>query len=257
MLTLAPLSRCLAFVALLCLTSVTLAQPGPPQGWQREFGLGAIVNPERPGSDRYQFRPIPLFDFRYLDERGVRHFANVPQGLGTYLYRGQSKLGVALAPGFGTRDDAPGLEEIGIATEARLFWEQDRGLWRLSATAAADLGTGHEGAYLDLALARRGRLGPRGFWSLGPSLRLVDAAYARAQYGIRAREAAPSGLPAFDAGSGLEQVAVSAVLRQPLAGKWSWTAVARVAYLTGDRADSPLVDSPVQGFLLLGMSRPF
>ena len=257
MLIRAPLFRCLSFVTLLSLTNIALAQPGPPQGWQRELGLGAIVNPERPGSDRYQFRPIPLLDFRYLDERGVRHFANVPQGLGTYLYRRQSKLGVALAPGFGTRDDAPGLEEIGIATEARLFWEQDRGPWRLSATAAADLGTGHEGAYLDLGLARRGRLGPRGFWSLGPSLRLVDAAYARAQYGISPGEAASSGLPAFDAGSGLEQVAMSAVLRKPLAGKWSWTAVARVAFLTGDRANSPLVDSPVQGFLLLGVTRPF
>jgi outer membrane scaffolding protein for murein synthesis (MipA/OmpV family) len=85
----------------------------------------------------------------------------------------------------------------------------------------------------------------------------VDAAYARAQYGIRPGEAAPSGFPVFDAGSGLEQVAMSAVLRKPLAGQWSWTAVARVAYLTGDRADSPLVDSPVQGFLLLGITRPF
>ena len=257
MLVCIPLFRCLALATLLGLANLALAQPGPPQGWQREFGLGAILNPERPGGDSYQFRPIPLFDFRYLDERGVRHFANVPQGLGTYLYRGQSKLGVALAPGFGTRDAAPGLEEIGIATEARLFWEQDRGPWRMSATAAADLGTGHEGAYLDLSLARRGRLGPRGFWSLGPSLRLVDAAYARAQYGIRPGEAAPSGFPVFDAGSGLEQVAMSAVLRKPLAGQWSWTAVARVAYLTGDRADSPLVDSPVQGFLLLGITRPF
>jgi outer membrane scaffolding protein for murein synthesis (MipA/OmpV family) len=85
----------------------------------------------------------------------------------------------------------------------------------------------------------------------------VDAAYARAQYGIRPEEAGPSGFAAFDAGSGLEQVAISAVVRKPLAGKWSWTAVARLAYLTGDRADSPLVDTPVQGFLLLGITRPF
>lgn len=252
-----PLLCFLCILSLLSWAAGAQAQPGPPQGWLKEFGLGAIVNPERPGSDRYQFRPIPIFDFRYLDERGVRHFANVPQGLGTYLYRGQSKLGVALAPGFGTRDDAPGLKEIGIATEARLFWERDQGPWRLSATAAADLGTGHEGAYLDLGLARRGRLGPRGFWSLGPSLRLVDAAYARAQYGIRPEEAGPSGFAAFDAGSGLEQVAMSAVLRKPLAGKWSWTTVTRVAYLTGDRADSPLVDTPVQGFFLLGITREF
>lgn len=251
-----PLTHVLCAVGLIG-SAAAYAQPGPPQGWLKEFGLGAIVNPKRPGSDSYQFRPIPIFDFRYLDERGVRHFANVPQGLGTYLYRGQSKIGVALAPGFGTRDDAPGLEEIGIATEARLFWERDQGPWRLSATAAADLGTGHEGAYLDLGVARRGRLGPQGFWSLGPSLRLVDAAYARAQYGIRPEEAGPSGFAAFDAGSGLEQVAISAVVRKPLAGKWSWTAVARLAYLTGDRADSPLVDTPVQGFLLLGITRPF
>lgn len=236
--------------------------PAPPTGWTTDLGVGAIVNPERQGGDEYQVRPIPFFDVRYRDERGVKLFANVPQGIGGYVYRNgdrrsRTAVSLAIAPGFATRDDdIQGLPEIDIATEARLGFEFTRGAWMASAQLGADLGTGHEGAWVDLALQRQGRLGRRGFWSLGPTLRIADEDYADSQYGISAAEAVASGLPAHDAGSGAEQLSIGGVVSMPIGEKWRWTAAGRVGRILGDRGDSPVVDERTQGFLLFAVSRP-
>ena len=94
--------------------------PAPPVGWQTQLGIGTIVNPEYVGSDEYQIIPIPYFDFRYLDERGTKFFANVPQGVGGYFYRQRDRqrgrrldLGLSLAPGFNVRgDEIEGLDYV-------------------------------------------------------------------------------------------------------------------------------------------------
>lgn len=261
-----PHKRMLTALLLLALApALAIAQPGAPTGWSTELGIGAIVNPEFQGGKSYQFRPIPFFDVRYRDERGVRFFANVPQGLGGYLYRSGSDprqraaVSLAIAPGFATRDsnDIPGLAAVNIATEARLSFELDRGDWSARATVAADLGTGHEGAWIDLSLQRRGRLGSRGFWAFGPTLRIVDGDYANAQYGVSAAESLASGLPAWDAGSGAEQISLGGIVRMPISGKWSWTTVASIGHIVGNRADSPVVEQEIQGFMLFAVTRSF
>lgn len=257
--------RILAAVAGLFIAASAAAQPAPPPiGWVREFGVGVIANPEFQGGDSYQARPIPYVDVRYRDENGVKYFANVPQGVGGYLYRSgasqrkRTAVALSIAPGFATRDDGiPGLEEVGPATEARLTFTRERGAWTAGAVFAADLGTGHEGAYVDLTLQRSGRIGRRGFWSLGPALRIVDSDYAEAQYGIRPADAPLAGLPVHDAGEGAEQVSIGGVLSLPVHGKWRLTTVARVGGILGDRGDSPIVESRTQAFLLIAVTRPF
>lgn len=251
------------FVLLSIAASTAGAQAGPPPGWAADVGVGAIVNPEFAGSEDYQIRPIPYVDARYRDEKGTRLFASVPRGLGGYVYRSsgnpqrRTAVGLAIAPGFATRDDEiDGLDSIDIATEARAYLEFARGFWSASATFAADLGTGHEGAYVDLSLQGRGRIGRRGFWSLGPSLRIVDSDYAEAQYGVSVPESGRSGLAAHDAEQGIEQLSLGGVLSLPITEKWSWTTVASVGRLLGDRADSPIVEQKTQAFLLLAFTRP-
>lgn len=246
------------------LPGAVLAQPAAPTGWTTELGVGAIVNPERQGGEDYQVRPIPVFDVRYRDERGTLLFANVPRGVGGYVFRSgadpQRRINLALgiAPGFAARDDEiDGLRDIGIATEARAYLEWSRGPWGVDLTLAADLGTGHEGAYADLSFQRRGRIGRRGFWSLGPSVRIADSDYSDAQYGVSPREAGLSGLPQHDAGTGVEQIGIGGVIRLPLGERWSVTTVGRVGRIVGDRADSPLVEQKTQAFLLLAVTRPF
>lgn len=238
-----------------------------PTGWQAELGVGVIVNPESVGGDEYNFIPLPYFDFRYLDEKGTRFFANIPQGIGGYLYRDRNfetgrylNLSAALAPGFNIRsDDIPGLAEVDIATEARLSLETGGRAWTANATFAKDIGSGHEGMYLDLSAARRGAVGTRGgFYALGPVLRLGDKDYKDSLFAVTAAESAVSGLPEYSAGGGVERLGLQGLLSLPIGeSRWRWTAIARAARLIDNAADSPVVADKTQLFLLMSVTRRF
>lgn len=238
---------------------------GPPVGWSTQLGAAVIVNPEFQGSNTYNVLPVPYFDFRYTDEMGLKHFANVPQGFGTYFYRAQDRSGVrkaasvALAPGFANRnpDDFDGLDTFGPGIEARLGFEIGSRRWGMSATVAQALGSGHEGLYLDLAASWRQRVGQLGFLSIGPVLRLGDDNYMSALYGVTDREADRTGLSAFDAGAGLERIGLQGVLSIPLTGKWQLTTVGRIGTLLTDAEDSSLTEEPFQVFFLTAVTRQF
>jgi len=236
-------------------------------GWRTQLGVGVIVNPESVGGEDYNVTPIPFFDFRYLDERGTKYFANVPQGLGGYFYRERSRntgrflnIGAGIAPGFNVRDDSSaGVEEIGISTEARLYLEAGGKKWSAGATLAQDIGSGHEGAYLDLSLARRGGIGRRGgFYTVGPVLRLGDDTYKAAFFNTGAGQFNGLNSTAYSADGGVERVGIQGLLSLPVGdSKWRWTSIVRGSQLIGDAADSPFVLDETQLFFLSSLTRSF
>jgi len=236
-------------------------------GWRGQWGIGVIANPKFVGSDEYNVTPIPYLDFRYLDNRGTKYFANVPQGLGGFFYRERDRengsfinLGAALAPGFNVRDDSiDGLEEIGVSTEARLYLEAGNRRWVAAATLAQDVGSGHEGAYLDLSLNRRGRLGSgSGFFAAGPVLRVGDDSYKSAFFSITPEESAATGLPEYSADAGVERLGLQGLASLPLGrSKWRLTTLMRISTLVDDAADSPITVDETQLFFLTSFTRPF
>lgn len=236
-------------------------------GWRNQWGLGFIANPKFVGSDEYNTRVIPYLDLRYFDERGTRFFANVPQGIGGYAWRGRDResgrfhnVGVAVAPGFNVRDDSiEGLDEVGVSTEARLLLEAGGRSWVASASLAPDIGSGHEGAYLDLTLARRGRLGPpSGFYAIGPVLRFGDSTYKDALFGVSPEDAIETGLPAYDADAGVERLGLQGLASLPIRGsKWRFTALLRASRLIDNAADSPIVVDKTQYFFITALTRAF
>lgn len=237
------------------------------EGWRSQWGVGVIANPKFVGSEDYNIAPIPYVDFRYFDSVGTKYFANVPQGLGGYFYRQRDResgfflnLGAALAPGFNVRDDSiDGLDEIGISVEARLYLEAGGRGWVSSVTLAQDVGSGHEGAYLDLSLAKRGQIGKRGgFYAVGPVLRIGDDTYKESFFSINAGESAATGLPEFSADAGVERVGLQGLVSLPISGsKWRWTGILRASSLIDDAADSPIVEDETQFFFLTSFTRPF
>jgi outer membrane protein len=236
-------------------------------GWRNQFGLGFIVNPKFVGSDEYNTRLIPYVDLRYFDTKGTRVFANVPQGLGGYFYRSRDlasgrflNVGGAIAPGFNVRDDSiEGLDEIGISTEARLYVEAGGRSWTATATLAQDVGSGHEGAYLDLGVARRGRLGDgSGFYAVGPVLRVGDTTYKDAFYGVTEEDSIETGLPQYSADGNLERLGLQGLVSLPIGrSKWRFTTLFRASRLLNDAADSPIVVDKTQLFFLAAATRSF
>jgi len=239
----------------------------PPQsaGWQTDLGVGMIFNPEFQGSDDYRMLPVPYFDVRYVDARGVRTFISVPQGVGQYLLRerldngSRFALSAALAPGFQNRDTDQfrGLETFGIGLEARLGAEYDTGPWSLQAGLAKAIIAGHEGMYGNISASYRFVLGRGTIAALGPSVRLGDDRYMAALYGVTPRESEASGINAFSASGGLESIGLQGFLSVPVSDKWRFTGVARFGRLLGDAGDSSLTIQPNQLFIVTALTRRF
>ncbi len=238
-------------------------RPPIATGWQYDFGVGLIANPEFQGSDSYRVLPVPYFDVRYVDEKGTKTFVNVPQGFGRYFVRERLEngnrfaLSAAVAPGFQNRDadDIAGLETFGVGIEARLGAEFEIGRWSLQAAVAQAVASGHEGLYGNLSANYRFILGRGAFAGIGPSLRFGNANYMSALYGVTPRESLASGLASFDAGSGLESVAIQGLLSFPVASNWRFTGVARAGRLVSDAGDSSLTLERSQFFLVAALTR--
>ncbi|WOJ94825.1 MipA/OmpV family protein [Congregibacter variabilis] len=243
------------------------AAGAPKPGWRNQFGAGYIANPKFVGSDEYNTRVIPYIELRYFDESGTRFFANVPQGIGGYAYRKRERasgrffnVGASLAPGFNVRDDSiDGLDEIGISTEARLLLETGGRRWAASAVFAQDVGSGHEGAYVDLNLSWRGRVGAgSGFYAVGPVLRFGDSTYKDAFFGVSPEDSIETGLPAYDADAGVERVGVQGLVSLPIKkSRWRFTAILRGSQLIDNAAASPIVVDETQFFFLSAVTRSF
>ncbi|MGK0474011.1 MAG: outer membrane protein [Candidatus Azotimanducaceae bacterium] len=244
-------------------TAIGVAQ----NGWRNQWGIGVIANPTFVGSKEYNIRPIPYVDFRYMDHKGTKFFANVPQGVGGFIYRQRDQqtgrfinVGAALAPGFNVRDDSiSGLDEIGISAEARVLLEAGGRSWAASAVIAQDIGSGHEGAYIDLSINRRGRLGKgSGFYAFGPSLRVGDNTYKESFFNVSAAESIASGLAEYDPDAGAERLGLQGLVSLPMGkSKWRFTSILRVSTLLDDAADSPIIEDEMQLFFLTSFTRPF
>jgi outer membrane protein len=236
-------------------------------GWRNQYGIGFIANPKFVGSDEYNTRVIPYIDLRYFDQKGTRYFANVPQGIGGYLYRDRRpetgrffNLGVAVAPGFNVRDDSiEGLDEIGISTEARLYFEGGGRNWGATATLAHDVGSGHEGTYLDVSAQLRGRFrDPRGFYAVGPVLRIGDDTYKQSFFGVSPEDSIETGLPEYTADAGVERLGLQGLISLPVStSKWHFTALLRVSQLIDNAAASPIIVDETQYFFLTAFTRSF
>lgn len=249
------------------ITGVPSAAGAMQPGWRNQWGLGFIANPKFVGSDDYNTRLLPYVDLRYFDEKGTRLFANVPQGIGGYAYRSRElasgrflNIGAAIAPGFNVRDDSiEGLDEVGVSTEARLLIEAGNRRWTAAAVLAQDVGSGHEGTYLDLSLNRRSRIGSgSGFYAWGPVLRFGDSTYKDSLFGVSPEDAIDTGLPAYDADAGVERFGLQGLISVPLRNsKWRLTALARASRLLDNAADSPIVVDETQFFFITSMTRSF
>ena len=67
-----------------------------------------------------------------------------------------------------------------------------------------------------------------------------------AYFGVNATQSARSGLPEYKAEAGLKRVDLSASATYILTDKWLLRGEAGVGVLTGDAADSPIVEQDVQ-----------
>ncbi|HYJ30255.1 MAG TPA: MipA/OmpV family protein, partial [Allosphingosinicella sp.] len=242
-----PRAATLAAAALFTLGAVPAAaqdnHDGQPEGgYIVTVGIGAQTYPEFPGAEDLGVFPFPIVGIR---RAGRPIPLEAPdEGFGFGLLGENSPVNVGPAVNFQRRrraeDVGAAVDNVGFTVEAGGFVEAMLGEnFRLRGEIRQGIG-GHEGLVADLGadLFARGR-GDTVF-SIGPRIRWADNDYMDAYYGVTPVVAGRTGLPVFDARSGIHAIGGAAGLRLDVGSGFAIHGYARYDRLMDDAADSPI-----------------
>lgn len=212
--------------------------------------LGGSVEtaPDYPGARRRGISALPSIDIRRFDE--VEELSAPDDGIDYSLL---DIAGVEAGPVIGFRDRRnssaagfPGLHNVSFDVDAGVFLQTwivpDQLRARTEIRQALTNGSGLE---IDTGIDWFKRLGDDWVLSLGPRLSVADASYMQSYFGVSPREAALSGLSAFDPGWGVKSVGLAASISYQISPTWSLELYDRLDDLTGDAARSPITRSGI------------
>jgi outer membrane protein len=204
--------------------------------------LGPQVQPDYPGANEVQF--APLIDVAVARGDEPFEFEAPDESFGRAIIR---TGGFSLGPAFsfeGSRKP----EDVGTAVP-KVDWTLE-----LGAFAQYKFGDGFR-LYSELRKGVNGHEGwaalggadvifrDRDEWlvSIGPRVTWTDDTYQDAFFSVAAADAGPSGLPAFDAGGGVQSFGAATSFVLQLSEQWGLYGYAKYDRLIGDPADSPIV----------------
>lgn len=248
--------RCVVVVLALTAFPASAQERPVNEGWGLNVGAGGLLAPSYEGDDKYRVSIFPNIQVTYGDD----FFASVQEGVGYRVINSDTLRAGPIGRIRFSRDadgdqpfavtgddstDLAGLGDIDTSIELGGFVEYELGNVTLSAEARKAV-SGHESLVADVGARWSGRMmafGPPVIWSIGPRARIVDDTFNDAYFGVTPTQSLASGLPNYAAEGGLYSYGVGATAIIPLDRDNRWTAVAFAGYdrLTGDAADSPLV----------------
>lgn len=217
------------------------------RAWIVTVGGGGYFAPKFPGAKDLELRPFPLFDLRRIGTDPV--FETPDEAFGPTLIKGKGfSLGPALQfhSGRDEEDAIIGIGDVKTTVELGAFAEaylSDN--FRARGEIRKGLG-GHKGLVADLGADMiLGSMTDAAHFSIGPRLKLADARYMRAFYGVNAAQRAATGLALHDPDGGLHSAGALASANYRFNAAWGMEAYGRYDRLVSDAADSPLVRSAV------------
>lgn len=216
-------------------------------------GGGAAYKPKFEGSSEYEVSPIPFISATFYDRITID-----PTGVGVKAYN-QGPLSFDLKLGYDdgrSESDANRLRGLGDIDAAATIGGKatyDLGAAEVFLSAEQALG-GSDGLLISAGVSAEKPVSERLVLGAEGSVTYADDNYMEAFFGVNARQSARSGLAQFDAEAGIKSVEVSVSATYLLSENWFLKAKETVGFLTGDAADSPIVEEDVQSksMLLLG-----
>lgn len=224
--------------------------------WRVRLAVGPGIRPEFQGASDIDIVPVPLVDVTWAERVFVNWrnglFEELDDGVGVYAWN-LPNLQVALSlrhdPGRDESDSSRlrGLGDVDgsfeLAALFRLIVEEH---WIFSTRLRRDVSGGHEGTLADFLLGYRD-------WLAGPTLYDVhlgatwaDRDYMKSLFGIGAAQAAASGFPRYAPQGDFRDVFLDGAVAYYLSEHWFVETRSRFSTLTGDAADSPIVQRKFQ-----------
>ncbi|WP_084169877.1 MipA/OmpV family protein [Paraburkholderia ferrariae] len=224
-------------------TTATTATTTADSDWKIAIGPGFYLAPQYPGANRLKVYPFPALDISWRD----RIFSQGPDVLGVNVISSENyHVGASLSFDFQSRtaSDDPHLRGLGNVDDGpklRLF--ADYTVWAFTGAVAVyqDISGDGQGttasADLYASLPLQGWL-----FSVGPGLTWASAVYTRTLFGVSAAQSTASGLPQYEAGSGVRDLHVTFAATHDFSKHWVGSVNATLGRLEHYAAGSPVTE---------------
>lgn len=229
-----------------------------PAGWSISLGAGLAAVPKYPGASKDRARLAPLLSINY----DGRAFVG-PLGIGVAAVRWNGfRAGPVLGFERGrSQSDDPhlaGLGNISTSVTAGLFADYTRGAVAILVTARQAVSPAANGLSGLLQVNMRHVFATaRTFVAIGPDVELGNGDFQRTWYGVSPTQSAASGLPVHVTRAGINRVGFHAGLTYRASRHILWRAFARISGLTGNAAQSPIVERRAQIVVGAGIAYHF
>lgn len=217
----------------------------PERNWSLIVGAGGIYEPEYEGGDELKIQPVPFIVFTYgewleIDPRGVTITALRHDGFAL-----AAKVGYEAGR---DDDDADRLEGLGDIDFAATVGAKASYNWNgLEIYASVDQTiNGSESLIGTFGAEYQAPVTERLILGAGVEAVVANDKHMQSYFGVTAAQAARSGLSEYKAEAGLKRVNVSASAIYMVSENWLVRGEAGLGILTGDAADSPIVEEKLQ-----------
>ena len=215
------------------------------RNWSLILGAGAGYEPKYEGSDEFEVTPLPVIVYTYGDWLKID-----PLGVTLTPFE-QNGFSVSGKVGYETgrdEDDADRLRGLGDIDFAATIGAKVAYEWKgLEIYAAVDKTIGGSESLLGtFGVEYSAPVTERFILGVEAKATVADDNHMESYFGVSPRQAARSGLPEYKAEAGLKRVDVSASATYMLSENWLVRGEAGVGFLTGDAADSPIVEKKTQ-----------
>jgi MipA family protein len=212
-------------------------------GWTATVGAGLEESARYPGASTDRMHPVPLVSLDY----GGRLFIG-PLGIGVAALRWNGfRAGPVLGFERGRNEsDDPrlaGLGDIPTSITAGVFAGYAYGPLAISATARQAVSHSSNGLSGLLQVDWRCAFpGVRTLVTAGPDLEFGDGNFERAWFGVSPNQSFTSGLPVYAPRGGINRVGLHAAVTHRVSRHILLRFFARLSDITGDAAESPIVE---------------
>lgn len=226
-----------------------VADFSPDQIYNVRLGIGPSLDPRFRGDSAVYLHTVPLISLRYRDLVAVdnNHIrVNFLGKWGNVTGSTQWSAGPIIHFDFGRDEsDSPklrGLGNIGTSFELGGYVGYHTGPYRLRMEFRQDVANGHHGLLVDGRASATLATGSN--WDISGNMQITWAStnYMSAFYGVTPIQSARSGLPVYQAHSGLHDVSVNFVATYNLSRKWQLLGTMGLSRLLNSAADNPLVE---------------
>lgn len=224
--------------------------------WGLIIGAGASYEPEYEGSGDFKVSPIPMIAITYggwveVDPRGLSVTVLEHSG---FSFAG--RVGYETGRDEDDHDMLRGLGDIDFAAtvDARVGYN-----WGpVEFYAAVDKTiSGSDSLIGTFGMDYSAPVTERLILGAGVSATVADDNHMESYFGINAAQSAASGLPQYEAKAGLKRVDFTATATYMVTENWLVRGQAGLGILTGDAADSPIVEEKVQPSVMIGVGYKF